>query len=111
MEESFRRQIAIGSAVGFSFLWIAAGYFTWILNGCKAYMPFISDFHLYSPGDFLFTTGTFVSGFLVFWGHHGSPFHEHEEDFKWTAPFLLARSKSSCGFSRADWCLFMYSNR
>ena len=67
MEESFRRQIAIGSAVGFSFLWIAAGYFTWILNGCKAYMPFISDFHLYSPGDFLFTTGTFVSGFLVFW--------------------------------------------
>lgn len=67
MENSFRRRIAIGLTVGFSLLWIGAGYLTWIQNGCKAYMPFISDFDLYEPGDTIFTFGTFVTGFLVFW--------------------------------------------
>ena len=32
--------------VGSTCLWLIAGYITWIWNGCKAYMPFISDFDL-----------------------------------------------------------------
>ena len=62
-----RRRLSLLLMVGSTCLWLIAGYVTWIWNGCKAYMPFISDFDLYEPGDTIFTVGTFVSGFLVFW--------------------------------------------
>lgn len=67
MRTSARRRLALLLTVGFTTLWLAAGYITWIMNGCKAYMPFISDFDLYEPGDTIFTVGTFVTGYLVFW--------------------------------------------
>ncbi|MBT60108.1 MAG: hypothetical protein CMA63_00965 [Euryarchaeota archaeon] len=67
METTQRRRTAILLMVVFTMVWLIAGYATWLMNGCKAYMPFISDFDLYEPGDTIFTIGTFVSGFLVFW--------------------------------------------
>ena len=51
MRTPARRRLALVLTVGFTTLWLAAGYITWVMNGCKAYMPFISDFDLYEPGD------------------------------------------------------------
>ncbi|MCH1422291.1 MAG: Frag1/DRAM/Sfk1 family protein [Candidatus Poseidoniaceae archaeon] len=67
MRASQRRRLVIVSTVVITTLWLAAGYITWVMNGCKAYMPFISDFDLYEPGDTIFTLGTLVTGYLVFW--------------------------------------------
>ena len=90
MEHVQRRRLAILSMVGATSLWLCLGYGTWLMNGCRAWLPYISDFDLYEPGDTIFTVGTFVSGFLVFWivmelhamnmnhitiGNHGKVWH------------------------------------
>lgn len=67
MDTVRRRRLAIFLMVSFTLAWLIAGYATWVWNGCKAYMPFISDFDLYEPGDTIFTVGTFITGYLVFW--------------------------------------------
>lgn len=67
MDHVKRRRLAILTMVGATSLWLVLGYATWIMNGCRAWLPYISDFDLYQPGDTIFTMGTFVSGFLVFW--------------------------------------------
>lgn len=67
MTHAERRRLAILSMIGATSLWLVLGYATWLMNGCRAWLPYISDFDLYEPGDSIFTVGTFVSGFLVFW--------------------------------------------
>ena len=66
MDHLQRRKTAILTMVISTTTWILLGYGTWLMNGCRAWLPYISDFDLYQPGDTIFTAGTFVSGFLVF---------------------------------------------
>ena len=67
MEHMPRRRLAVLTMVSVTSAWLVLGYATWIMNGCRAWLPYISDFDLYEPGDTIFTVGTFASGFLVFW--------------------------------------------
>ena len=67
MDHLQRRKTAILTMVISTTAWILLGYGTWLMNGCRAWLPYISDFDLYQPGDTIFTAGTSVSGFLVFW--------------------------------------------
>ena len=67
MEHMQRRRLAIRTMVSATTFWLVLGYATWIMNGCRAWLPYISDFDLYEPGDTIFTVGTLASGFLVFW--------------------------------------------
>lgn len=41
------------------------GYLMWLLKGCRAYMPFISDMGLVGHIPVVFTLGTMVEGFLL----------------------------------------------
>eukprot|EP00435_Cladocopium_sp_Y103_P062668 s1970_g24.t1 len=41
------------------------GYLMWLLKGCRAYMPFISDMGLEGHIPVVFTLGTMVEGFLL----------------------------------------------
>ncbi len=40
-------------------------YLSWIVKGCRAYMPFISDMDLYQPEDTIFSVGGTLAGFFV----------------------------------------------
>ena len=67
MESSERFRLSINCLAYFSFGWLILGWFTWVINGCKAIMPFISDIDLYQPGDTIFTVGAMGSGILAAW--------------------------------------------
>lgn len=40
-------------------------YLSWVIKGCRAYMPFISDMDLYQPEDTIFSLGGTLAGFFV----------------------------------------------
>ena len=42
-------------------------YIAWVASGCKPFMPFISDFDLFEPGDTMFSFGTFLTTVTVVW--------------------------------------------
>ena len=67
MDQIERRKLAIKLFGGITLSWIILCYLAWILSGCKAYMPFISDFDLYQPGDTIFSIGTALSATTVIW--------------------------------------------
>ena len=67
MESSERFRLSINCLAYFSFGWLILGWLTWVTNGCKAIMPFISDIDLYQPGDTIFSLGAMGSGILAAW--------------------------------------------
>jgi len=67
MESSERLRLSLICSVCFSFSWLILGWITWVAQGCKAIMPFISDLDLYQPGDTIFTFGAIGSSILVMW--------------------------------------------
>jgi len=67
MESSERFRLSINCLFYFSFSWLLLGWITWVANGCKAIMPFISDLDLYQPGDTIFSLGAMGSGIFAAW--------------------------------------------
>ncbi len=67
MESSERFRLSINCLFYFSFSWLLLGWVTWVANGCKAIMPFISDLDLYQPGDTIFSLGAMGSGIFAAW--------------------------------------------
>ena len=55
MEQSKRLRYSIILLSSYTFAWMTLGWVFWVLGGCKAIMPFISDLDLYQPGDTIFT--------------------------------------------------------
>lgn len=79
MEQHQRRRLSVQIFTGVTLTWLILCYITWISNGCKAYMPFISDFDLYQPGDFLFSLGTMLSSITVLWMMFELQHHNREQ--------------------------------
>ena len=67
MEQSKRLRYSIILLSSYTFAWMTLGWIFWVLGGCKAIMPFISDLDLYQPGDTIFTLGAIGSSFLAIW--------------------------------------------
>ena len=79
MNQRQRKRLSLQIFTGVTLTWLILCYLTWIGNGCKAYMPFISDFDLYQPGDFIFSFGTFLSSITVIWVMFELQMHNREE--------------------------------
>lgn len=67
MEQPARLRYSIIFLTSYTFIWMILGWIFWVLGGCKAIMPFISDLDLYQPGDTIFTLGAIGSSFLAIW--------------------------------------------
>ena len=67
MDSSERLRLSLLCSALFSFGWLILGWVTWVFQGCKPIMPFISDLDLYEPGDTIFTFGVMGSSLLVTW--------------------------------------------
>ena len=67
MEDWQRRRLSINFFTGMTLGWMILCYIAWVASGCKPFMPFISDFDLFEPGDTLFSLGTFLSTVTVVW--------------------------------------------
>ena len=78
MEQSMRLRISIFSLTSFTFGWLFLGWLSWVFQGCKAIMPFISDIDLYQPGDTIFTFGAIGSSFLVTWFLFEIQYYRHK---------------------------------
>ena len=53
------------ATIVFCFITLFGSYLSWIIKGCRAYMPFISDMDLYQPEDTIFSVGGTFAGFFV----------------------------------------------
>jgi hypothetical protein len=67
MEDWKRRRLSVILFTGITLGWMVLCYIAWVASGCKPFMPFISDFDLFEPGDTLFTLGTFFTSVTVVW--------------------------------------------
>mgnify|MGYP001459224792 CR=1 FL=1 len=47
------------------FVTLFVSYSSWIIKGCRVFMPFISDMDLYQPEDTIFSVGGTLAGFFV----------------------------------------------
>ncbi len=79
MEQRQRKRLSVQIFTGVTLTWLILCYLTWVGNGCKAYMPFISDFDLYQPGDFIFSLGTLLSSVTVIWVMFELQLHNREQ--------------------------------
>jgi hypothetical protein len=79
MEQRQRKRLSVQIFTGITLTWLILCYLTWVGNGCKAFMPFISDFDLYQPGDFLFSLGTMLSSVSVIWVMFELQLHNREQ--------------------------------
>ena len=67
MEDWQRRRLAILLFTGITLGWMILCYIAWVASGCKPFMPFISDFDLFQPGDTIFTVGLTLTSIVVVW--------------------------------------------
>tara|TARA_B100001996_G_scaffold343698_1_gene298974 strand:+ start:3123 stop:3866 length:744 start_codon:yes stop_codon:yes gene_type:complete len=67
MDDVYRRRLSILLFTGITLGWMILCYIAWVASGCKPFMPFISDFDLFEPGDTLFSLGTFLTTVTVVW--------------------------------------------
>ena len=67
MEDWERRRLSILWFTGITLGWMILCYIAWVASGCKPFMPFISDFDLFEPGDTLFSLGTSLTTITVVW--------------------------------------------
>ena len=67
MEDWERRRLSILWFTGITLGWMILCYIAWVASGCKPFMPYISDFDLFEPGDTLFSLGTFLTTVTVVW--------------------------------------------
>ena len=67
MEDWQRRRLSILLFTGITLSWMILCYIAWVASGCKPFMPFISDFDLFEPGDTMFSFGTFLTTVTVVW--------------------------------------------
>ena len=67
MEDWQRRRLAILLFTGITLGWMILCYIAWVASGCKPFMPFISDFDLFQPGDTIFTVGLTLTSIVVIW--------------------------------------------
>ena len=67
MDDVDRRLRAVQLFTAVTLFWLFGCYVSWVASGCRPYMPFISDFDLYEPGDTLFTVGLTLTSLLVVW--------------------------------------------
>tara|TARA_B100001094_G_C18008651_1_gene708966 strand:+ start:111 stop:854 length:744 start_codon:yes stop_codon:yes gene_type:complete len=67
MDDVYRRRLSILLFTGITLGWMILCYIAWVASGCKPFMPFISDFDLFEPGDTLFSLGTLLSTVTVVW--------------------------------------------
>ncbi|MEC9174225.1 MAG: hypothetical protein VX804_04060 [Candidatus Thermoplasmatota archaeon] len=67
MEDWQRRRLSILLFTGITLCWMILCYIAWVASGCKPFMPFISDFDLFEPGDTMFSFGTFLTTVTVVW--------------------------------------------
>ena len=47
------------------FVTLFVSYSSWIIKGCRVFMPFISDMDLYQPEDTIFSAGGTLAGLFV----------------------------------------------
>ena len=71
MEDLQRRRLSILLFTGITLGWMILCYIAWVASGCKPFMPFISDFDLFEPGDTMFSLGTFLIGVDYLMRHRG----------------------------------------
>ena len=58
------RLVFVGTLIS-CFITLFISYFSWIIKGCRAFMPFISDMDLYQPEDTIFSVGGTLAGLFV----------------------------------------------
>lgn len=60
-------------------VWVPACYAAWVGKGCRAFMPFLSDFDTMMPESALFTLGASVQGLLMLALVLGFQAHQHAQ--------------------------------
>ncbi len=108
MEDLQRRRLSILLFTGITLGWMILCYIAWVASGCKPFMPFISDFDLFEPGDTMFSLGTFLTTITVVWIMIEIQLFNRERLLEKDAHFVWANNQSCCIVTWDGSCIFYF---